>query len=126
LAAGFDDFIRKPYKDTEIFDALSKHLDVRFAYEEETPLAGESVPPLEASALAELPPTLLNELEQALVLLDVRAVDQAIEAVRAQYPAVADALVAEAKDLQYGRILQVIEAISSGEAGTKDQTQVKT
>jgi signal transduction histidine kinase/DNA-binding NarL/FixJ family response regulator len=126
LAAGFDDFIRKPYKDTEIFDALSKHLDVRFAYEEETPLAVESVPPLEASALAELPPTLLNELEQALILLDVRAVDRAIEAVRAQYPAVADALVAEAKDLQYGRILQVIEAISSGGAGTKDQTRVKT
>jgi ribose transport system substrate-binding protein len=38
-AAGCEGFNRKPYKDCEIFDALTKHLDVRFFYREEEPFA---------------------------------------------------------------------------------------
>ncbi len=34
-AADCDDFIRKPYDQAEILDALTKHLDVRFVYAEE-------------------------------------------------------------------------------------------
>jgi signal transduction histidine kinase/CheY-like chemotaxis protein len=113
LAAGFDDFIRKPYKDTEIFDTLTKHLGVRFAYEEEAPLSVERAPALTAAALAELPETLLNELEQTIIKLDISAVGRVIEAVRIHHPAVADALAADAKDLQYGRILDFIEATQS-------------
>ena len=64
LAAGCDDFIRKPYKDTEIFDALVNHLGVRFAYEEETPAAGDGDLPLTAAALAELPAELLKDLRE--------------------------------------------------------------
>jgi signal transduction histidine kinase/CheY-like chemotaxis protein len=116
LAAGCDDFIRKPYKDTEIFDALTKHLDVRFSYEEETPLAVESTPALTASALAELPATLLDELEQVLVLLDIAAMERVIDVVRSHHPVVADALAAVAKELQYGRILHLIKDARSGKA----------
>ncbi len=36
LAAGCDDFIRKPYQVTEIFECLAKHLDVRFVTAGET------------------------------------------------------------------------------------------
>ncbi|MCP4713730.1 MAG: response regulator, partial [Deltaproteobacteria bacterium] len=40
LESGCDDFIRKPYRETEIFEALAKHLGVRFLYaEEESPVA---------------------------------------------------------------------------------------
>jgi CheY-like chemotaxis protein len=116
LAAGCDDFIRKPYKDTEIFDALTKHLDVRFSYEEESPLAVESTPALTASALAELPATLLDELEQVLVLLDIAAMERVIDVVRSHHPVVADALAAVAKELQYGRILHLIKDARSGKA----------
>jgi len=35
LEAGCDDFIRKPYRDTDIFEALAKHLGVRFLYADE-------------------------------------------------------------------------------------------
>jgi signal transduction histidine kinase/CheY-like chemotaxis protein len=37
LSSGCDDFVRKPFREAEIFDTLSKHLDVRFVYEETTP-----------------------------------------------------------------------------------------
>jgi signal transduction histidine kinase/CheY-like chemotaxis protein len=110
LAAGCDDFIRKPYKETEIFDALSKHLRVRFVYEGEAQPAVEAAMPLTAAALGELPAELRTGLEQALARIDSDAVNRAIEAIRAHDTAIADALDEVAKDLQYGRILQLIEA----------------
>ncbi|MCP4689352.1 MAG: transporter substrate-binding domain-containing protein [Desulfobacterales bacterium] len=36
ISAGCDDFIRKPYKATEIYEVLRKHLDARFVYEEKS------------------------------------------------------------------------------------------
>ena len=34
LSAGCDDFLRKPFKEQIIFDALNKHLGVQFVYED--------------------------------------------------------------------------------------------
>ena len=120
LAAGCDDFIRKPYKDTEIFDALAKHLGVRFIYKKETPLSDEGELSLSAAALAGLPAGLLKELEQALVRLDIGAVDSAIEAIRAHQPSLADVLAAEAQGLQFGRIRRLIKS-TYDETGPKDR-----
>ncbi|HEY9705752.1 MAG TPA: histidine kinase, partial [Allocoleopsis sp.] len=36
LSAGCDDFMRKPFKESVIFDILTKHLGVKYIYEEET------------------------------------------------------------------------------------------
>jgi Amt family ammonium transporter len=110
LTAGCDDFIRKPYKDTEIFDALTKHLDVRFEYEgESTPVADE-IMPLTATALAKLPTDMRNNLEQALVRLDTNQIKETIESIRAYNPDIADTLDTVANDLQYGRILDLLES----------------
>ena len=109
LAAGCDDFIRKPYRDIDIIAALTKHLGVRFVYEAESPPAG-GAPQLKAADLADLPAELLNMLEQALVRLDIDAVSRAVEAIRDHHPSQSDALGAMARDLQYGRILRMIRA----------------
>ncbi|MBU4261359.1 MAG: response regulator [Proteobacteria bacterium] len=120
LAAGCDDFIRKPYKHGEILDALTKHLGVRFIYEEETALVAVAAE-LDAAALADLPAELLDELEQALVLIDINAVNRAIEAIRVHHPSQADALGGAARDLQFGRMLRMIRTASS-ETGPEDGT----
>jgi len=71
LEAGCDDFIRKPYRDTEIFEALAKHLGVRFLYaEEQPPAAGAGEEELDVAQLKDLPPALIYELREAAVLLD--------------------------------------------------------
>ena len=36
LSAGCDDFLRKPFRESEIYNALEKHLGVEFIYSEET------------------------------------------------------------------------------------------
>ncbi len=106
MAAGCDDFIRKPYQDTELFDALTRQLGVRFVYAEEVaPAAAKRV---DGAALAGLPDDLLKSLEQALSRIDPEAVEQTIAAIRGHDPALADALAAEARDLQFGRILRLI------------------
>ena len=71
LEAGCDDFIRKPYRNTEIFEALSKHLGVRFLYaDEQLPVAATGMDELDVAQLKKLPPALINELQEAAVLLD--------------------------------------------------------
>ncbi|MFH0730327.1 MAG: cache domain-containing protein [Pseudomonadota bacterium] len=123
LAAGCDDFIRKPYHDHEILDALTKHLGVRFVCEEGTATA-PVVMPLNTAALAGLPAELLNGLEQALARLDIGAVSRAIETIRDHHPSQAHALAAVARDLQFGPMLRMIRA-ASGEAGQEDDTCIK-
>ncbi len=120
LAAGCDDFIRKPYHDVEIFDALTKHLGVRFVYKEETTTAPAAAPP-QATALAGLPEKLLSELEQALIRIDISAVGHAIEGIRTRDPSLADALAALAQGLQFGRILRLVSA-ALAKNGIKDET----
>ncbi|MFI3156427.1 MAG: ATP-binding protein [Methylococcaceae bacterium] len=68
LKSGCDDCVRKPYRESEIFDALTKHLRVRFLYAEAAEKARLQVS-VEAG-LRKLPPDLLNKLHRAVELLD--------------------------------------------------------
>ena len=71
LEAGCDDFIRKPYRDTEIFKALAKHLGVRFLYaDEQEPAAATGKDELDVAQLKKIPTDLIEKLREAAVLLD--------------------------------------------------------
>jgi signal transduction histidine kinase/CheY-like chemotaxis protein len=120
LAAGCDDFIRKPYKESEIFAALTKNIGARFVYKAE-PEAPTALTRVDATALAEVPQELLSGLEQSLVRIDTDTVNSTIGAIRAHAPAVADALADEARDLQFGRILRLVRD-AQGTNNIKDET----
>jgi CheY-like chemotaxis protein len=74
LASGCDDFIRKPYRDTEIFEALVKHLGVSYRYskqpesQKETVSAGAAA--LDLEQLRQLSPALIDKMREAVELLD--------------------------------------------------------
>ena len=108
MAAGCDDFIRKPYKDVEIFEALTKNLGVRFVHGEETAAAAME---LDAAILADLPKELLKELEQALVRIDIGEVNRVIDAIGTYNSSLSGFLGASARDLQYGRLLRMIRTV---------------
>jgi signal transduction histidine kinase/CheY-like chemotaxis protein/PAS domain-containing protein len=108
LAAGCDDFIRKPYYYVDILDALTRNLGVQFVYEEEA--APAVAAQVNTDALACLPDELLNRLARALVLIDIGSVSQIIEEIRTAHPPLAEALAAIAKELQFGRMLRMIRA----------------
>jgi CheY-like chemotaxis protein len=94
LSSGCDDFVRKPFREAEIFDTLSKHLDVRFVYEETTPERGHveqqeapdvpEKPPQDAispDSLIALPADWKRDLRQATIDADFRLMLTLIEQI---------------------------------------------
>lgn len=104
-----DDFIHKPFGDTEIFATLHKHLGVRYIYDEP-----ESVPEsnqIEAptpETLAALPADWLAALEKATIECDLELILIQIEQIRDRNDALASALATLANEFQFNQILALI------------------
>jgi hypothetical protein len=110
IQTGCDDFIRKPYRDTEIFDALSKHLGVRFVYEEE-PVSLQKKPELELGPehLSALPPELVKELHHAVIGLDPEGIQEFIDQIKHYDRAIGEALQKLASKYGYVQLLQILD-----------------
>jgi len=114
LAAGCDDFVRKPFHADILFEVMAKHLGVRYVYKEskgqQAKDEGQTLTDaLMPQALAALPPELLENLEQVAVRLNAKMVDQAIEVIRPHNASVADTLARLAERFQYDQILTFIQ-----------------
>jgi len=113
LAAGLDDFLRKPYRPAEIFDCMARHLGVRYIYRETLPeSAGEPVT-LRPEELAALPATLLNELESAIISLDQIRIANAVRQVTEHSALIGSALSRLADQFAYTPILHALKSSKS-------------
>jgi signal transduction histidine kinase/streptogramin lyase len=111
LSAGCDDFLRKPFRETEIFDLMSKHLGVRYVYEKtvnlpETIKINREV--LTPTALAALPNELLSELENAATSCDMEMINLIIDKIFMHNADLANALETLASDFRYEEISALI------------------
>ncbi len=108
LDAGCDDFIRKPYRDTEIFAALTKHLGLRFLYAEE---AGTAAAPEEAELdneqLKMIPPDLIENLREAAILLDDERSLKVVGMIRDHSHELGEHLQRMVENLKYKEIVAV-------------------
>jgi two-component system sensor histidine kinase ChiS len=114
LSEGCDAYIRKPFREEDLFDTLTKHLGVRFTYREEPAelaLAGPSNARdiLTPSALSALPAEWLSELRQATIRADFNGILSSIDRIREQDARLADALALLARDFEYTKIMRLIE-----------------
>ncbi len=114
IASGCDDFLRKPYRETEIFDLMAKYLGLSYQYEQldvETvnkPNSAQKIT-LTATALSHLPQTWLAQLHQAVVTLEVTQINQVIEQIKLEEPQLAAALTELAENFEYDRLLALLE-----------------
>jgi CheY-like chemotaxis protein len=115
LAAGCDDFLRKPLQEEELFGLMQKHLGLRFLYEEASPAMPDTLVQVQAGALTTLPDELRRSLEQALIRLDTDGVASAIAQVSDK--PMAHALEKMAHDFHYGELLQLLQD-ANGKAET--------
>ena len=121
LSAGCDDFVRKPFRESEIFDVMHRHLGVRYVYEEDAdahdPVSSEKARPkaVTPEALGALPHELLVALEQASMHGDTDRVESLVEDIRSIDAALADALAVLAADFEHYNILRLIEKSRGGE-----------
>ncbi len=110
LSDDCDDFIRKPFREAEIFDALHKHLGVRYIYDEpESAPELTQIQALTPKALAGLPADWLASLEQATIECDLELILTKIEQIRDRNNSLADALTALANDFLFNQILDLIK-----------------
>ncbi len=117
LASGCDDFIRKPYRDAEIFDALARHLGIRFQYIGEVPLtAGKKACALNAGQLFRLPRDLADELSKAVELLDGPRILQAISRISGMDQELGERLRHMAENLQYKNLLEILDRLTEKRA----------
>ncbi|MEW5837723.1 MAG: PAS domain S-box protein [Pseudomonadota bacterium] len=111
FAAGMDDFVRKPYRSSEIYESLSRQLGLKFIYndsdtaqpEAETPLA------LNAEMFAHLPQPLRAELKQAVESLESERITLAIQGIKDHDPALYATVSRLADSFDYPSILNALE-----------------
>ncbi len=108
LAQGMDDFIRKPYNASEIFDCLARHLGVRFIHAETRASASEQ--PLDAQAIARLDPAFRQQLSAALVNGDSQHLAGLMTQVRQQDVTLADAMQRHVDHFDYLPVLQALDS----------------
>ncbi len=114
LEAGCDDFIRKPYRDTEIFDALAKQLGIRFLYaEEEVPIAAVTEEDkLDEEQLKKIPPDLIENLQEAAILLDGQRCLKVAGIISDHNHKLGDRLRRMVENLKYKEMLAVLDNLT--------------
>jgi len=114
ISAGCDGFLRKPFREAEIFEMISQHLGVRFVYEESQKSKVESrklevEAVLTPEALAALPAEWLAQLKQGAEEVDPDLLSSAVEQVRRRNAGLANALARLVEDFEYDEILVLVQ-----------------
>lgn len=114
FSQGCNDFLRKPFREAEIVDALIRHLGVRFVYAD-PPVCitsqSEGVSHQEAiiSALVTIPITMRMALQHATIVADIEQMLARIADLRMYNGALAEQLEMLAHNFEHDLILQCIE-----------------
>jgi signal transduction histidine kinase/CheY-like chemotaxis protein len=111
LAAGLDDFVRKPYRPAEIFDCMTRQLGVHFIYEQAAQVEADSA--LSSSALAKLPEALRRELADGLVLGNTEQLAQLIQRIEQLDTALAKVLARHLAAFNYLPVLNALETVAN-------------
>ncbi|MEG4485662.1 ATP-binding protein [Microcoleus sp. D2_18a_B4] len=117
LSAGCDAFMRKPFREADIFDAMHKHIGVRYIYEEpgQTNLSAikEGDRAMSAADFVKLPDALVAGLKLAILNADMDLIDSSIEQIRLKDAVTAGAIANCIENFEYDKVLNLIsEAIS--------------
>ncbi len=110
LAAGCDDLVFKPYRESEIFQSMAQHLGLTYLYEQEGQegaVAPETA--LSAQDLASLPADLRAALLLAVLELDTARTLAVVEAIGRQDGVIGPVLQKLAENLEYDRLLTLLE-----------------
>lgn len=113
LSAGCDDFMRKPFREADIFAMMAQYLGVRYRYTTDAP---ETVPTTVCLSLQEittalkaLPMAVQRSLRDAIVTADIEALDAAIEQISHLHQPLAINLAQYAHAYDYEQLEQFLD-----------------
>ncbi len=124
--AGYNDFLRKPFRSAEVFELMSKHLGVRYVYQdtteavtvgrEEVDMTREG---LTAEMLTALTLEMLRDLEQATVRSQFSQIMSIVDQIRDHDERIAIALEKLVDNFEYDKIIELMRAAAAHRAFSK-------
>ena len=109
LRAGCDDFVRKPYQESDIFEVMQKHLDVRYIYEDDGKPRKKRTGMPGPISLTTLPGELRSRLNTAVAEIDREAIAECLTEIRVLDQAMADGLAELAAGYRFEEMLTLIQ-----------------
>lgn len=111
LAAGCDDFISKPFDESELFDKLARHLNLQLIYADEgsdtqTAPRNERHEVLPAG-VEKIPAETMAALKTAAIRLDIEGAHEVIETIRPRDGSIAEALSRMVETFQFEKIIEM-------------------
>ncbi|MFZ4557107.1 MAG: ATP-binding protein [Pseudanabaena sp.] len=112
LSAGCDDFLRKPFKEQIIFDALNKHLGVQFVYED-LEVSVDRSPETNSTSpnLAIMGEEWRSQLSEAAIEGDSNRVMRLIQAIPDTESAVIKILEKFARQFEFDEIVELLNEV---------------
>jgi two-component system sensor histidine kinase/response regulator len=124
LSEGCDDYIRKPFREEELFATVARHLGARYVYEATTPEAAAGAEDGQGQLVASMDegerltawlqaaePAWLEELERATILGDLDAIHRLASVVAGQDPELAESIVKLADRYEHEQILAALQRL---------------
>ena len=117
LSAGCDAFMRKPFREADIFDAMHQHIGVRYIYEDRGQAnllaIKEGDRTMTAADFVKLPESLVADLKLAILNADMDLIDSSIEQIGLKDAVTAGAIANCIGNFEYDKVLKLIsQAIS--------------
>jgi len=117
LEANFDDFLRKPFSEDEIYELIAKHLNVKFTYENlrlPAALESERVTPAD---LEDLPDGWVSNLRRAATRGRTQELLSLIDQLDESHHLLANALQSMVDNFEFKQILDLTERNDSDDIG---------
>ncbi len=109
LEVGCDDFVRKPFKESEIFDKMAEQLGVKYFYEAEVSPPEIAQKSLDLPDLSSMPPEWIASVCQAAIAVDSDRLIQLINEIRDEQSDLANILAAMVSDYCFDEIINLTE-----------------
>ena len=109
MSKGCDGFLRKPFQEEDIFKLLTRHLGVRFVYEEKPKKETIEINTLKSKVKNTLSDKLRKELAQATSNYDIVEMNRIIDIIQEHDKSIGDSLKKLANNFAYDDILRLLE-----------------
>jgi signal transduction histidine kinase/DNA-binding response OmpR family regulator len=111
LDAGFDDFVKKPFLEEEIFDMMGRHLPITYIVLDDTGIYPSTEVPGEiaAGALLTVPSSLRSNLKDAVIRLDLGEISVVIGQIKTDFPEIGMIIARIADNLDFDQLINRLE-----------------
>jgi PAS domain S-box-containing protein len=125
LAAGCDDLVCKPYKESVIFEKMTQHLGTQYLYDQpsiDQPQAPISAQDLTPDRLEMMPLEWMRQLHQAALCTDEQAIFKLIQQIPPSHQAIANALTHLVHNFRCDKLMDLTQPFLTAHSSAADSS----